>query len=1084
MSTEYLEINSAFRNRKLYPLPSEFVVEIAQSGSKNNFTANDPDCYSAPRQIWCPTTDFSLNSYFTGIVEPHTFPTPPPNVGNAINRTLLMLRIPRTINFQANQTLGYYNGCVIEFVYYNTIIGLGNSIFNVTGNNVYSNGSIWVAVGSLNNTIAYSLDGINWVGLGTSLFTTSGNGVGWSGNIWMVAGSGSDTIGYSNDGMTWFNNPYNTFVRQIVSNGVMYVSVGVFASTTPNNIVYSINGINWIPTTTNFSVQGNGVSWSSINSRWVVVGDNGINSSILYSNNGIDWLPASSTKPLVGKKVFWGLNKFVAVGTGDFVTTFPLVYSTTGDTWNTPLSGVGSYPNTCNSVFYNSGLWIVVGSGGNTMSSSGDGMTWSVTVGTPFSVSGNGIYNNGTLWVAVGQGTNTVSSSVNGTVWSTGTGNIPTMSGNDVMWNGSNTWVIVGTGTHTLSYSTNGTSWTGFGLSLFDTSGDTISWDGTRWIATGQHLGLNKIIFSYDAITWYELVTKYFTVGKQVVWGNNQCLALGNDSTPFPNTNTLMYSSDGVIYNKGINVFDTQGNNAYFNGTIWVAVGEGSSTIKYSSDGITWNNSSFNFTVRGNGIYYSGGQWVAVGEGTDTIAWSTDGINWTGLGNTIFSVQGYGVIKTTTKWVAVGEGTNSVAYSIDGISWVGVSSSPFIIGKGLFSNDTRLVIVGSGPNTIGYSDITDIYEYERILEWRYLYTDSSKVFPEDIFQVLLYNQVSNFAITSSDLKPLTIRIKDQSVYSNTITSNPNIYIPEGVNSNNYYIDYYIYNQTRNEWLKILYYSGITHIAKLGTTSLTRYISSWNQGDIYVLRKDIPSQVNIISNVFTPTLFQLSPSSSQIDNYYVGSYLRIQNSTVKESRRILDWIPISPVGSVFPYDQPNLVVLESPFTTPVVIGNFYEILDFSIDNEQPFEYAGSLVSHREAVCYDVELLNLVLPNTTLNVGYGSRAVFYPFVYVELTPISNSERQGPITISSNNPNSKRMLFRALVFDTTNETNTPFVRIDGGGMTQRIKLLPNDSYKFSVHLPNGQLFETEIPEYYSPDIPNNLKQISALFALKRVK
>jgi hypothetical protein len=93
--------------------------------------------------------------------------------------------------------------------------------------------------------------------------------------------------------------------------------------------------------------------------------------------------------------------------------------------------------------------------------------------------------------------------------------------------------------------------------------------------------------------------------------------------------------------------------------------------------------------------------------------------------------------------------------------------------------------------------------------------------------------------------------------------------------------------------------------------------------------------------------------------------------------------------------------------------------------------------REAVCFDVELLNLVLPNAFLNVSNGSRAVFYPYVYVELTPISNSERYGPNSINSNNPNARRMLFRAIVKDVVNDVTSPFVRIDGSGMKQRVKL-----------------------------------------------
>lgn len=310
-----------------------------------------------------------------------------------------------------------------------------------------------------------------------------------------------------------------------------------------------------------------------------------------------------------------------------------------------------------------------------------------------------------------------------------------------------------------------------------------------------------------------------------------------------------------------------------------------------------------------------------------------------------------------------------------------------------------------------------------------------------------------------------------------------VWIPLGVPSNNYYIEYYLYNQTRNEWLPIIEYFASTRCAIVGTIPTPdpfgrtyKYTNSWTRTDILVLRLEPVYEVNNVVAVSpNQKTITLAPTASSINGYYVGSFLRIQTlplGLTRESHRIVFYDGITKEAT-----------LDVPFSVPVVVGNTYEILLFDRDNVFPFVYSGSLVSLREAVCYDVQLLNLILPNTVLNVASGSRAVYYPFVYVQLTQINNSERQGPNSITSNNPNSRRMLFRALVNDTTNDNNSPFIRIDGGGMVQRIKLLPTDSFHFSVHLPNGEIFNVQIPEDYQPDVPNNLIQISALFSFKRV-
>ena len=45
------------------------------------------------------------------------------------------------------------------------------------------------------------------------------------------------------------------------------------------------------------------------------------------------------------------------------------------------------------------------------------------------------------------------------------------------------------------------------------------------------------------------------------------------------------------------------------------------------------------------------------------------------------------------------------------------------------------------------------------------------------------------------------------------------------------------------------------------------------------------------------------------------------------------------------------------------------------------------------------------------------------------------------------------------------------------------PNDNLLFSVRLSNGEIYNTIVPEFYSPSIPNPQVQISAIFAIRSV-
>jgi hypothetical protein len=171
--------------------------------------------------------------------------------------------------------------------------------------------------------------------------------------------------------------------------------------------------------------------------------------------------------------------------------------------------------------------------------------------------------------------------------------------------------------------------------------------------------------------------------------------------------------------------------------------------------------------------------------------------------------------------------------------------------------------------------------------------------------------------------------------------------------------------------------------------------------------------------------------------------------------------------------------------PIGTGTYptYELEKFSRENYTPFIYTGSTVSSQQEVCYEIELVNLVLPNTVLQSGRGGRPIFYPYLYVELQQVASSNSHQKGIIYSNNPNSYKMLFRALVNDTATPASSPFIKIDGDSMSHVIKFKPNDSFKFGVYHANGSVFQTVAIDTTPPSNPNPMVQISACFSFKRV-
>jgi len=329
--------------------------------------------------------------------------------------------------------------------------------------------------------------------------------------------------------------------------------------------------------------------------------------------------------------------------------------------------------------------------------------------------------------------------------------------------------------------------------------------------------------------------------------------------------------------------------------------------------------------------------------------------------------------------------------------------------------------------------------------------------------------------------------------------NPLFFVPDGRQQANSYSNYILYNETINDYVNIISYDNVTRIVSTDPIDPT----TWVINDMRLnIRKDKPLYPpRLLNNLDNPTISSSStpeiiilnpldfrPSQlSEINDFYNNCFLRILSIAYNyeiappqnECRRITSYTYQTNGGA--PSSKVYTFTVYPPFNGTIT-ANQIEILPFSFDNFNPFVYNGSLVSQQEIVCYEIELMDLVLPNGIITTGTGSRSAFYPFMYVELANVSDSNGGNKYIMYSNNPNSTKMVFRVPIIDIQDPISTPFVRVTGNGVVQTMKFKPNDNLLFSVRLPNGDIFDTEIPEYYSPSEPNFYAQVSALFRITR--
>jgi len=313
----------------------------------------------------------------------------------------------------------------------------------------------------------------------------------------------------------------------------------------------------------------------------------------------------------------------------------------------------------------------------------------------------------------------------------------------------------------------------------------------------------------------------------------------------------------------------------------------------------------------------------------------------------------------------------------------------------------------------------------------------------------------------------------------TNTTYPFIFIPYGRELNNSYVKYLIYNETLNEYRKIKSYSVDTNTALIDTSE-GGPVTGWSPTHNYSTRQEIPF-FPILGSA-NPLITASSTSQIQVDvnlntlGSMINKFIRVVpniynyeffNESDNESRRITSYDEVTNTVTVFP-----------PFSNIPTVGRKIELLSFSYDNLNPFVYTGSVLSQQELVCYELDLLSLILPTELLKVLNGGIITQYRFVYVEL---SNTCSVGTRNVLySNNPNSTRALFKVPIFDIQDPPY--FIKI-GGGSSQTVKFKPNDTLLFSVTMSNGEVFETICKEKFSPFAPEPRIQITAMFGLRRI-
>jgi hypothetical protein len=195
-----------------------------------------------------------------------------------------------------------------------------------------------------------------------------------------------------------------------------------------------------------------------------------------------------------------------------------------------------------------------------------------------------------------------------------------------------------------------------------------------------------------------------------------------------------------------------------------------------------------------------------------------------------------------------------------------------------------------------------------------------------------------------------------------------------------------------------------------------------------------------------------------------------------------------VNKISPALLYRFILYESLSTSMKQNSSFADALHFCIQNYQkegivPLNFSGTYLTQSQMSCYEITVLNLILPNRQLDALNSLLTTGFPYVLLEISNVTQPNSGNKNVIYSNNPAVVSSTFVCSISDVNNPIITKFIKISSDGTIQTIKFTPADNLRFRILLPSGEIFTLQEKDYLPPSLSDPRLQIEALIELKRL-
>jgi hypothetical protein len=160
-----------------------------------------------------------------------------------------------------------------------------------------------------------------------------------------------------------------------------------------------------------------------------------------------------------------------------------------------------------------------------------------------------------------------------------------------------------------------------------------------------------------------------------------------------------------------------------------------------------------------------------------------------------------------------------------------------------------------------------------------------------------------------------------------------------------------------------------------------------------------------------------------------------------------------------------------------------ILNFLNEGVVPLNFSGSYLTQSQMSCYELSVINLILPNTIIDSLSSLLTSAYPYVMLEINNVTMPSSGNKHAIYSNNPRTTNVTFICSISDVNDPTKSKFLKISSDGAVQNIKFSPADNLSIRILRPSGEVLKFQKPDFIPPSFCDPSLQIELILQIKRL-